>query len=304
MKIKKLIAFTVAAATLAMPAVAQDEDGSLPVALGPVVATQALREQAVKDGTESTLDILVRGVETALTAELSNNDSPFSLIGGNVGVNLYKKIVVDQKSPTESDVEDEVRYGLSVEITAFADAKTGPLQSGGLTIVQREITVMASAIMHDVGKMRAAIAVPSVTATGKRTNQIRSSTELSGVDMQSSILIGEAQNDLAKKLAAGLLEAYFKFPAYILKVDGSEVTIDQGATWCKVDDTLSVYGPPEAVETATRGKVKASKIKMIPGKKAGTLTITDVFSDSARGTFDGSGAAEIEGVVFTKKAGK
>mgnify|MGYP001132739385 CR=1 FL=1 len=89
----------------------------------------------------------MRGVEAALTAELSNNDSPFSLIGGNVGANLYKKIVVDQKSPTTSDGEEEVQYGLSVEITAFADAKMGPLQSGGLTIVQREVTVMASAIM-------------------------------------------------------------------------------------------------------------------------------------------------------------
>lgn len=304
MKIKKMIAFTLAAATLALPAVAQDEDGSLPVALGPVVATQALRDQAVKDGTESTLGILVRGVETALTAELSNNDSPFSLIGGNVGANLYKKIVVDQKSPTESDGEDKVRYGLSVEITAFADAKTGPIQSGGLTIVQREITVMASAIMHDVGKMRAAIAVPSVTATGKRTNQIRSANELSGVDAQSSILIGEAQNDLAKKLATGLLEAYYKFPGYILKVEDDEVTIDQGQAWCKEGDILTVYGPPEAVETSTRGKVKASKIKMIPGKKAGTLTITDVFGDSARGNFEGSGTAEIDGVVYTKKAGK
>lgn len=304
MKIKKLIAFTLAAATLALPAVAQDEDDSLPVALGPVVATQALRAQAVKDGTESTLDILVRGVETALTAELSNNDSPFSLIGGNVGANLYKKIIVDQKSPTESDGEDEVRYGLSVEITAFSDAKTGPIQSSGLTIVQREITVMASAIMHDVGRMRAAIAVPSVTATGKRTNQIRSANELAGVDAQSSILIGEAQSDLAKKLATGLLEAYFKFPAYIINVDGDEITIDQGQAWCKVDDKLTVYGPAEAVQKSTRGKMKASKIIMVPGKKAGTLTITDVFGDSARGSFDGAGAPEIEGVVYTKKAGK
>lgn len=304
MKVIELIACTLLAASLAMPAVAQDEDGALPVVLGPIIATQALREQAVKDGTASTLDILVRGVETALTAELSNNDSPFSLIGGNVGANLYKKIVVDQKSPTESDGEDEVRYGLSVEITAFADAKTGPTQSGGLTLVQREITVMASAIMHDVGRMRAAIAVPSVTATGNRTKQIRSAAEIVGMDEQSSILIGEAQKDLAKKLAAGLLEAYFKFPASVLRVDGNEITIDQGEAWCKVGDRLTVYGPPEAIETSARGKVKVSKTKMIPGKKAGTLTITDVFNDSARGTFEGSGIAEIDGVVYALKAGK
>lgn len=303
MKMKTRIAITLAV-TLALTAVAQDEDGALAVALGPVAATQPLREQAAKDGTASDLDTLVRGVETALTAELANNDSPFSLIGGNVGANLYKKIVVDQKSPTQSDGEDEVQYGLSVEITAFSDSKTGPTQSGGLTIVQREITVMASAIMHDVGKMRAMIAVPSVTATGKMTNQIRSAAELSGVEGKSSILIGEAQKDLAKKLAAGLLEAYYKFPAYILKVDESEVTIDQGQAWCKEGDVLSVYGAPEAVATSSRGKVKVTKTTMIPGKKAGTLTITDVFPDSARGTFTGAGVAEIDGVVYTKKAGK
>ena len=303
MKIKKLIAFTLAAA-IALPVVAQESDGALPVALGPVVATQALREQALKDGTASTLEILVRGVETALTAELSNNDSPFSLVGGNVGASLYKKIIVDQKSPTESDGEDTVRYGLSVEITAFADSKTGPTQSGGITLVQREITVMASAVMHDIGAMRATIAVPSVTATGKRTNQVRSDAELAGVDEQSSILIGEAQKDLAKKLAAGLLEAYCKFPGSILRVEGSEVTIDQGEAWCKVGDVLSVYGPPEAVETSVRGKMKATKTKMIPGKKVGTLTIKDVFGDSATGAFEGTGTAEIGGVVYTKKTGK
>jgi len=304
MKMKFQFASFTLAVAFTLVAAAQDEDGALAVALGPVVATQPLREQAAKNGTASDLDILVRGVEAALTAELSNNDSPFSLIGGNVGANLYKKIVVDQKSPTTSDGEEEVQYGLSVEITAFADAKMGPLQSGGLTIVQREVTVMASAIMHDVGKMRAAIAVPSVTATAKRTNQVRSATELSGVEGQGAILIGEAQKDLAKKLAAGLLEAYYKFPAYILNVDGSEVTIDQGQVWCKETDVLTVYGPPVAVETATRGKMKVSKTKMIPGKKVGTLTITDVFPDSARGTFSGTGNAEVDGVVFSKKAGK
>lgn len=298
-----LIAITLAT-SLALITTAQDEDGALAVALGPVVATQPLREQAAKDGTASDLDTLVRGVETALAAELTNNDSPFSLIGGNAGANLYKKIVVDQKSPTQSDGEDEVQYGLSVEITAFSDSKTGPVQSGGLTIVQREITVMASAIMHDVGKMRAAIAVPSVTATGKMVNQIRSATELSGVEGKSSILIGEAQKDLAKKLAAGLLEVYYRFPAYILRVDGSEVTIDQGQAWCKEGDVLSVYSAPGAVEVSSRGKVKTTKTKMIPGKKAGTLTITDVFADSARGTFTGAGSAEIDGVVYSKKTGK
>jgi len=303
MKTKKLTAFTIVAMMLAVPAVAQDGDGALPVALGPVVATKALLEQANKDGTASTLDILVRGLETALTAELSHNDSPFSLIGGNVGANIYKKIIVDQKSPTESDGEDEIRYGLSVEITAFSDAKIGPTQSGGLTLVQREIAVMASAVMHDVGRMRATIAVPSVTATGKQTNQIRSAAELAGFDTQSTMLIGEAQKDLAQKLAAGLLEAYYKFPAAIIQVNENELTIDQGEAWCKVGDVLAVYGPPEAVEMSTRGKMKASKIKMIPGKKAGELTITDVFGDSARGTFAGAGTPEIDGVIYTKKAG-
>ena len=304
MKIKNTLTCAIIASMLAIPAVAQEEDDSLPVALGPVVATKALLAQAQQDGTSSTLDILVRGLETALTAELSNNDSPFSLIGGNVGANLYKKIIVDQKSPTETDGEDEVRYGLSVEITAFSDAKIGPIQSGGLTLVQREITVMASAIMHDVGRMRAAIAVPSVTATGKQTHQVRSTAELAGLDMKSTILVGEAQKDLAQKLAAGLLAAYYKFPASIVQVDEDELTIDQGEAWCKVGDVLAVYGPPEAIEMPTRGKIKTSKVKMIPGKKAGELTITDVFSGLARGTFAGTGTPEVDGVVYAKKAGK
>lgn len=170
--------------------------------------------------------------------------------------------------------------------------------------MQREITVMASAIMHDVGKMRAAIAVPSVTATGKMVNQVRSAAELSSLEGKGSILIGEAQKELAKKLAAGLLEAYYKFPAYILRVDGDEVTIDQGQVWCKEGDVLTVYGPPEAMDVPSRGKIRTTKTRMVPGKKAGTLTITDVFEDTARGTFSGTGTAEVDGVVYTKKAGK
>ena len=291
---------TVLAGVVASVALAQGDEDSIGIAMGPVVATAPLLEKAKADGNADVLNILVRGVETALTAEMSNNDSPFSLVGGNIGANLYKKIVVDQKSPTESDGEDEVQYGLSVEITAFADAQTGPTQSGGLTVVQRELTVMASAVLHDVGKMRAAIAIPTITATGKRTNQIRSANELAGVTKQNDILIGEAQKDLAKKLAKGLLEAYFKFPAEIAAVDGDEVTIDQGMAWCKAGDVLTVYGPPTAVEKATRGKIKKSTTVMMPGKKAGTLKITDAFGSMSRGTFTGEGAAEVGGVVYKK----
>jgi hypothetical protein len=285
-------------AGLAAAAAFAQEGASMAVALGPVTATKPVLEKAAKDGNADVLDILVRGVETALTAELSNNDSPFALIGGNVGANLYKKIVLDQKSPTESDGEEEVKYGLSVEITAFADAKTGPTQSGVLTVVQREITVMASATLHDVGKMRAEIAT-SVTATGKRTNNIRSQNELAGVTVQNDILIGEAQKDLAKKLAEGLLKGYFDFPAYIIKVDGNEVSIDQGQAWCKVGDVLTVYGAPISGEVTTRGRVKSAKAVALPGKKAGTLTITDVFGGTSRGTFAGNGA-EVDGVVYKK----
>lgn len=297
---KKLLLTMFFGGVAAVVAVAQESEDTIPVAIGPVVATKAVQEMAQKNGKGDVLNALVRGVETALLAELSNNDSPFAMIGGNVGANLYKKIVVDQKSPTESDGEEEVQYGLSVEITAFADAQTGPTQSGGLTVVQRDITVVASAILHDVGKMRAAIAMPSVTATGKRTNRIRSANELAGVGDQSDVLIGEAQKDLAKKLAAGLLEAYFKFPAYIIKVDGKEVTIDQGKAWCKVGDVLTVYGVPTPVEKATRGRIKKATTVMIPGKKAGALTITDAFGTSSRGTFTGEAAAEVDGVVYKK----
>ena len=298
MKMKKTIIMMLAA-VVAVGAVAQNDD-TLPIGVGPIVAIDAIKEKAKKDGNAEVLNIIVRGLETALTAELSNNDSPFSLVGGNIGANLYKKYVLEQKSPTETDGEDIIRYGLSVEITAFTDVKIGPVQSGGLTVFQREITVMASALLHDVGAMRAAIAIPSVMASSKSTYNVRSVTELNGVIAQSDMTIGEVQADLAKKLAEGLLKAYFKFPAYILDVDGDEVTIDQGSSWCKVGEELNVFGPPTAVETATRGRIKQSTVRMMPGKKVGTLTVTDIFGNMSRGTLKGTLPAEIDGVVYKK----
>ena len=285
-------------AVLAMCARA-DEDDLLPVALGPVVAIKPVLEKAVADGKAITLETIVRGLETALTAELSNNDSPFALIGGNVGANLYKKIIIDQKSPTTSDGEEEVQYGLTVEITSFTDSIIGPVQRSGISVVQRDLTVTASAIMHDVGLMRATVAIPAITATGKRTNSVRSNEEVKGAIAQSDAAIGELQANLARQLAAGLLTAYYKFPAYVIDVNDDEVTIDQGKAWCQVGDILTLYDPPSEVIASTRVRIKQERKITVPGKRIGTITVTDVFGTASRCKLNGL-SGQINGIAYKK----
>jgi len=190
-----------------------------------------------------------------------------------------------------------VRYGLSVEITAFSMVTPYKVVRNGETFATAEVTVMASAVVHDIGPMRATFAVPLITATGTETHLVQSDAEFRAFIEISDLFVGKAQADLAKKLAAELLKAYYDFPAYIVQVKDNVVTIDLGQSWCKKGDVLTVFGPPTEEEIPQRGNTQHTRKITIPGDEAGTLTITHVFGDISRGTFKGNGKPVLGGYV-------
>ncbi|MDR3229462.1 MAG: hypothetical protein LBT53_08665 [Puniceicoccales bacterium] len=271
---------------------AEDGDGSIGIAMGPVTATKPVLEKASQDSkNRNTLQTIVRGLESDISAHFSNNESPFAIIGGNVGANLFKKIVVDEKLPVEDGEQENVKYGMSIEVTNFMDS-TLKSEAAGFNTWSRKLSVSANIHLHDIGKMRAVIAVPSLNAVSEKRFNVRKAGDAKQLESYTDDMIRDVQQQIVKQLANELLKAYYKFPGYVVKTDGVMVTIDQGVKWCKVGEKLIVYGPPEEREKATRGRLKVTKSIKVHGPRKGIMTVTEVFPDTAVCT-----AAGITGIV-------
>jgi len=294
MKTNRMVTIAIVGNLITSATFAQDD--SIGIVLGPVTAIAPIQEKARQDGNKNTLDIIVRGLASNVPAHFSNNDSPFAIIGGDLGGNLYKKIFVDEKWDADDLGQDNVKYGMTIEVTFFNDVTLDTSKSG-INSWTRTVSVSATIHIHDVGKMRGVIAVPDLNAETNVTLRVRSRGEAKQLEGYTANMIRDVQQNLAKQLTEKLLEAYYKFPGYVIKSDAGVVTVDQGEVWAKAGDTLTVYGPPEETTKNSRGRLTTTKSIIVPGPRLGTLTVTEAFPDTLHCKVDGTFEVPVESVV-------
>lgn len=199
--------------------------------------------------------------------------------------------VVGKKAARENDLTG-AEYKLVVFLDSFQETKETAMFNG-IRRMKRRVQASAQSTIYD-------------SSTGEALDAANIQTELVDiVDInalserpggRTDELIPKITRDLAEKTTAHLLA--FAFPAKVIDVTGTTVTINRGAGFFQVGDTVKAHTPGKTVTDPDTGEKIAIK-----GKFAGTVRITSVEPNYAQGEIvPGSGAGIAVGSQVSKES--
>jgi curli biogenesis system outer membrane secretion channel CsgG len=258
----------------AMPAVAQTASTAKVVAIGkievlPAVAASAARKKISMDRVSQSLD-------SQLLAALKTTGKFEPVARSDM------KALDEEKAATtgaQFDAFASADYALVVTIDDFQDVRqVGNFGEAGV-VTKRVLRLSAVGKIYDAKTTK--LIKPANFQVLKNIIDEKQSEVGEDGDLSDSILV-EMSRDMSEKIAAELID--IGFPARVVDVDGTEVTINRGkGSGIAVGQVWEVFSAGKKIIDPDTGEVLGSREKLV-----GRVRVTHVFEKLANAQLEGS----------------
>ena len=203
--------------------------------------------------------------------------------------------VVDPATAAQKGKIKGLQYMVVISVDGFLDERTelDAAAAGLKSIKGRRVQLSCVANIFDCST-GAALESPNFQSEVRDTTDVRNSESDNQGERLDELMVKIARQTAEK---AALRVADVLFPAKVMLVDGTTLTINRGEDLgLKVDDVWDLYGPAKEVADPDTGKL--TKIK---GKKIGSVKITTVDAETSQGELVGAAGVEVPvGCVLTR----
>jgi len=282
----KMIFKTMAAVLVALSVQAQSRET---IAIDAVKPTEALKGDMAKRLLSTPLNRVVEALDRHLITSVTSSRK-FTVVGRQdlkailSEQDLGQSGIVAVDSAAEQGAIKGAKYKLVTVVDSFQEESARARFDDGEKL-KRRFQVSAQATVYDTSTGEV-LDASNIQVEKVEVLSVEASEQSSDQGGRTDEMMPLIARELADKTTARLVAVLF--PAKVIDVDGTTVTINRGEGFFKVGDVAQAFSPGRTVVDPDTGETL--KIK---GKPAGSIRITSVDPTTSQGEIDAEGNVKV-----------